>query len=236
MERRRTRTTQITARIANTPPTPTPTPTPTRTFLPCEAFGEAAAEADAATADTDELEMAAAGEGGGNSGADVIVTVSVSVSVLAAGNTDVGVEAGGNRSKSILIVSPKPGFCTQAVFSASASGFLGQHICPISPDILKLTITQRLRIRHLIQTSGAIVESIIDALPITVKILQCRIGLQEPIGQGFFGAVVRARAHLGALLVRRYGGGVIRVSKYTIIQIEFHIDYQAPSSVHSRDI
>lgn len=120
--------------MASATPTPTPTPTPTRTFLSCEALDDAAADEDAATADTAEAETVA-GEGGVDGGVDVNVTISVAVWVLAGASEDVGdfrVVGGGNKSKSILTVSPGSGFCTHAVPSASASGISSGQLLILS--------------------------------------------------------------------------------------------------------
>lgn len=113
--------------------------------------------------------------------------MTVSVWVLGAGASEadnVGVTGGGNKSKSILTVCPRSGFCTHAVPNASASG-LSLSQLPISSEMdFTLTMSQRLGIRHLSQTCGAIVKRALDAWPVTIQILQGGIGLQEPIGQG----------------------------------------------------
>ena len=95
-------------------------------------------------------------------------------------------------------------------------------------------MSQGLGIRHFVQTSGAIIEGIRNVRPITVQILQGGIGLQEPVGQGLFSAVIRAGADLGALLICRYDVGVIWISKNTPIQSELHIDCSAVVSSLAR--
>lgn len=112
--------------------------------------------------------------------------VSVSVWVLAAGASeadDVRVATGGNRSKSILTVSPRSGFCSHAVPNASASKWYFGQLLISSGMFSQLTMSQRFGVRHGVQTSGAIVKRTLDVCPVAIQILEGGIGLQESIGQ-----------------------------------------------------